>query len=48
MQITDILEIHGTNLFDLTTKLLNTVQLEQLINDKHTNIIIKPDIKCFQ
>lgn len=48
MQITDILEIHGTNLFDLTTKLLNTVQLEQLINDKNTHIIIKPDIKFIE
>lgn len=45
MQTTDILEVHGTNLFELTCKLLNTVNLNQLISNSDDTIIIKPDIK---
>lgn len=45
MQTTDILEVHGTNLFELTCKLLNTVNLNQLIQKPDDTIIIKPDIK---
>ena len=45
METTDILELHGTNFHELTIKILNTIDLNKLIIDKQTQIIIKPDIK---
>lgn len=45
MNLTDILQTHGTNLYEITSHLLTTAQLKQSIPHKDSNIIIKPDIK---
>lgn len=45
MNSTDILQIHGTNLYEITSNLLSNSKLEEFIPNKNSTIIIKPDIK---